>query len=139
MTTAEQAILSRVEDNVLSRVVEAQNADQEGIAMPFIVVSFGTPVRAAGDHHLVSSRNDTKIGVVTFRVVSTTAASARQVRDKLVNWMEGWSPTNSGEMILEIGVGTDNATTNVKPDRFYQTLGFTYRTNLAWVGNPPTT
>lgn len=134
----ENSILDRLRENVLSRVVETENAADTGIAMPFLVVSFGTPIRASGDHGLVSSRNDTKIGSVVVRVVSATAESARQVRDKVVYWLEGWSPENSGELLLEMGIGTDNATPTTKPTRFYQTIGFTYRTNLAWVGEPPT-
>ena len=134
----ENSILSRLRGNVLSRVVESENATDTGIAMPFLVVSFCAPVRAAGDHGLVNSRNDTKIGSVVVRVVSDTAESARQVRDKVVYWLEGWSPANSGELLLEMGIGTDNATPTTKPTRFYQTIGFTYRTNLKWVGEPPT-
>lgn len=134
----ENSILSRLSANVLSRIVETENGTDTGIAMPFLVVSFGAPIRAAGDHGLVNSRNDTKIGSVVVRVVSSTAESARQVRDKVVYWLEGWSPSNSGELLLEMGIGTDNATATTKPTRFYQTIGFTYRTNLAWVGEPPT-
>lgn len=134
----ENSILSRLRDNVNPRVVETENGTDEGIAYPFLVVSFGTPIRAAGDHGLVNSRNDTKIGSVVVRVVSTTAESARQVRDKVVHWLEGWSPANSGELLLEMGIGTDNATATTKPTRYYQTIGFTYRTNLKWVGLPPT-
>ena len=134
----ENSVLSRLRDNVNPRVVETENGTDEGIAYPFLVVSFGTPIRAAGDHGLVNSRNDTKIGSVVVRVVSTTAESARQVRDKVVYWLEGWSPANSGELLLEMGIGTDNATATTKPTRYYQTVGFTYRTNLKWVGLPPT-
>lgn len=134
----ENSILSRLRDNVLSRIVETENGTDTGIAMPFLVVSFGAPIRAAGDHGIVNSRNDTKIGSVVVRVVSSTAESARQVRDKVVYWLEGWSPSNSGELLLEMGIGTDNATATTKPTRYYQTIGFTYRTNLKWVGEPPT-
>src|SRR5690606_25068081 len=95
----ENEILARVRDNVLSRVVETENGTDEGIAMKFRVVSFGARIRASGDHGIVNSRNDTKIGSVVIRVVSTTAEPARQVRDKVVYWLEGWSPTNSGELL----------------------------------------
>ncbi len=137
-TLIENSVLSRLRDNVNPRVVESENGTDKGIAYPFLVVSFGTPIRAAGDHGLVNSRNDTKIGSVVVRVVSDTAESARQVRDKVVYWLEGWSPANSGELLLEMGIGTDNATATTKPTRYYQTIGFTYRTNLKWVGLPPT-
>lgn len=133
-TPTEDDILNRIQTQVLPRVVEIEALEATQVDLPFILVEWGEPVRSGLDHHITSTRNDTLIGTGTFTVVSSDSRSAKQVGDKLRNALVGYRPVDSGEMILEGGLVTGStASTAVKPNRFYRSQGYSWRTNLSWV------
>lgn len=99
-------------------------------AMPYVVIYFGGPIRAASDHHITSTRADTTIGYCTVQVVSETDTSARDVNNRILNALVGHRPPDSGEMILETGASRSNGTNEVKPTKYYRETGYSYRSNL---------
>ena len=101
-------------------------------AMPYVLVYFTTPRRAAGDHHIVSSRHDTNTLGVTVKVVSLTYESARAAMGTVLDSLTGYRPTNSGEMILEGGSSYTPTGSGVKPTAYSREVAFTVKTNLAW-------
>jgi hypothetical protein len=101
-------------------------------AYPYAVIYFGGPFRAAGDHHMTSTRNDTNIAYCTVRVVSETDKSARDVNNRIRNALVGHIPPDSGEMGLEGGLTFNNGSGAVKPTKFFRETGYTFRTNLNW-------
>lgn len=101
-------------------------------AMPYVVIYFGDPIRASGDHHMVSTRNDTNIGYCTVRVTSSTDTSARDVNDLIRDALVGFRPTDCGEMSLGGRMAYSNGSNDVKPTKYYRETGYSYRTNLQW-------
>lgn len=99
-------------------------------AMPYVVIYFGGPIRAASDHHITSTRADTTIGYCTVQVVSETDTSARDVNNRILNALVGHRPPDCGEMVLETGAARSNGTNEVKPTRYYRETGYSYRSNL---------
>jgi hypothetical protein len=132
-TPTEDDIVARISTQVIPRVVDTEVPEATTVAVPYILIEWGGPVRSEQDHHITSTVNDTLIGYGTFTVVSSDARSAKQVADKLRKALTGYRPVDSGEMILEGGVTYSNATTTVKPNRFYRSLAYSWRTNLSWV------
>lgn len=132
----ENSIVNRVKDKVLQRVYTSEVPDNESPAMPYIVANFSYPTRTARDRHITNVRNDTRMGVATFRVVSTTDTSARAIANKLDSFLVGWEPTNSGQMIPEFNTQFSAAGATTQPTLYYRTMGFTFRTNLTWVNEP---
>lgn len=100
--------------------------------MPYVVLYFGGPIRAATDHHITSTRNDTTIGYCTARVVSSTDTSARDVNNRIRNALVGHRPPDAGEMVLEGGLSRSNGTGAVPPTKYYRETGYSYRCNLSW-------
>lgn len=100
--------------------------------MPYVVLYFSPPIRAARDRGIVSTRHDTNLLGVSVEIVSTTDDSARAVQDIVLDTLVGYRPTNSGELILEGGTSYASAATTVKPSRYTRSIGFTARTNLSW-------
>ena len=104
-----------------------------GLFPPYGVVYFGGPVRAAGDHGIVSSRHDTHIVYCTVQINAARSSEAKLVKDQAVNLLAGHKPPDAGEMILEGGVGySRNATNNELPTVYVREVAFTMRSNLAW-------
>lgn len=101
-------------------------------AVPYGIVYFGGPIRAAGDHHITSVKNDTQIGYCTVQTVSSTYESARAVNDRVRKELTGFIPPDCGEMIPEGSMTYARGTDDVAPTKYYRETGFTYRTNLSW-------
>lgn len=136
MKETEDAIKARVASKGVSRVYVAEVPPGETPALPFVILNFGYPTRAGTDRHLTNVRNDTRIGTLTVRVVSSTVDSARDLADQIDLYLTGWEPTNSGQLTPEFNVQSTNATATTQPTRYYRTMGYTYRTNLKWINEP---
>jgi len=130
--TYEDAITARVQ-SVAPRVwVNEVPDDVLTPAMPYVVLYFGGPIRAAFDHHIAGSRNDTLVAYCTAQVISETDTSARDVADRVRDALSGFIPPNCGELTIEGGLSYSNASNTVPPTKFYREVGATFRTNLQW-------
>jgi hypothetical protein len=99
---------------------------------PYIVVYFGGPIRAAGDHHITSSRNDTNIFYCTVQVIGRTDKAARDVNNLIRDSLTGFRPPDCGEMVLEGGLSYSSGNGDTKPTDYYRETGYSMRTNLSW-------
>lgn len=132
-TPTEDDITARIVARVLPRVVDTEVAEAVSVSLPYILIEWGEPVRTELDHHITSTVNDTLRGFATFTVVAPDPNTAKRVGDKLRKALVGYRPVDSGEMILEGGLSSSNASTTVKPTRYYRSQGYSWMTNLSWV------
>lgn len=132
----ENAIVDRLRTKVVPRVYVSEVPTQDEPPLPFIVIAFNFPIRTARDRHLTNVRNDTRIGIASLRVVSSDIDSANAIMDKVDDYLTGWEPPNSGQMIPEFNTRFSSAGTTTQPTRYYRTMGYTFRTNLNWVEEP---
>lgn len=103
-----------------------------GLFSPFYVVYFGGPIRAARDRGLVSTRNDTTIVYCTVEVYAPKASTAALLKDRLVDLITGFTPTDCGEMTLEGGLAYSRASNTVRPTQYIDSTSWTTRSNLSW-------
>jgi|SRR5690554_243703 hypothetical protein len=136
IVAVENSIIGRIQDKVIPRVYKTEVPTNTTPDMPYVIVACNFPVRAARDRHLTNVRNDTRIGIVTIRVVSDDEASADAVMNKIDTYLTGWEPENSGQMSPDFNTRFSSAGTTTQPTRYYRTLGYTFRTNLKWVEEP---
>lgn len=135
-TATETDILNAIKTAVgHDRVWPTEVPDGQDAAFPYVIVYFGEPIRASGGRHITSTRDDLLIGYITVQVVSTTDASANAVKNRIKAALTGFRPVDSGEMVLEGGMGYSAAQTQVKPTRYFRELAFSYRTNLTGAGD----
>ena len=118
----------------LSEVPEDDALDwNNGLFSPYVVLYFGGPIRAAGDHSLVSTRYDTTIVYCTMEIYAPLARTARTIKNNLVNLLVGYYPTDCGELTLEGGLAFTKASNIVRPTQYIESVGLSARSNLSWV------
>lgn len=103
-----------------------------GLFQPFIVVYLGGPIRAARDHNITGTRNDTTILYWTVEVYAPRAADATSIKGRLTSLLTGFVPPDCGELTLEGGMNYSRSSNQVRPTQFIAGLGFTARSNLSW-------
>lgn len=135
----EEAIESRLDANMAQQIFnseapeDAELAIVNGLFKPYLVLYFGGPVRAQGDHHIVSTRHDTTIFYCTVQVNAARYTEARDIKDRVVELLTGFRPPNAGEMILEGGMGySRNAGSKELPTVYVRETAFTMRANLSF-------
>lgn len=135
-TEATDAIVARLSSETGIAVYEAQVPDEalspsnNGIANPFYVVRFGGPVRAARGKSITSSRDHVNIMFVTVACMAPTIDAMKWLYGKAIDVLTGYTPPNSGEMILEGGLSYSEGISTVKPTKYLKDVNFTFRTNL---------
>jgi hypothetical protein len=118
---------------VIPRVFVDEVPDNEPTPKyPYAMLYFGGPIRAAGDHHMTSTRNDTNILYCTVQVLSQTSKSARDVNNRIREALVGHRPPDCGEMVLEGGLAYSSGNGDTKPTIYYRETGYSMRTNLSW-------
>lgn len=139
VSPAYDSILDRLKNSLSAyKVYETEVPQGEsvptsnGIIKPYIVVGFGNPIRSARDHHIVGSRNDTSVIFCSVQVIAPVARDARLVRDKVINALVDFRPTDAGPMILEGQNQPANANNNAPPTAYSSHVWFTFRHNLTW-------
>lgn len=104
-----------------------------GLFAPYVVLYFGGPIRAAGDHSLVSTKYDTTIVYCTIEAYAPVASTAGLIKDNLVTLLVGFYPTDCGELTLEGGFAFSKASNVIRPTQYVDSVGFSARSNLSWV------
>lgn len=136
IVAVENSIISRLKTKVIPRVYDTEVDTSATPSYPYMVVNFSFPTRTGRDRHLTNVRNDTRVGVVTIRVISTDAASAKAIMNKADDYLTGWEPTNSGALVPDFNTQFSTPGTTTQPALYYRTMGYTFRTNLKWVTEP---
>lgn len=104
----------------------------DGLFDPFTIVYFGGPIRTGTDHHLTGTRNDTTFVYCTIEVSAPRADVAGLIKDKIIDLLTGFRPTDCGEMVLEGGGQFSRAANEVRPTVYIESTAFTARSNLSW-------
>ena len=113
-----------------ARVFDTQVPDNQPTpAMPYVILQWVEPTRTATDHHLTGVRDDTMRGAVVVQITSSTAASAKDVKNLLAGVLTGYRPTDCGELIPEGGSSYSIAEEQPKPTRFIRELYYSFITN----------
>lgn len=128
-TQTEAEIIARVK-TVISRVYISEPPAGVDPGDPFVVVYFGDPIRASGDHHITTVRHDTMIGYLTVQVASRTDAAANAIKNRIKDALVGFIPYDSGEIAAEGGVSRSRSAIESVPQMYYRENGYSYRTNL---------
>lgn len=128
-TQTEASIIAQIK-TVFSRVYISEPLAGTDPGDPFVVVYFGDPIRAAGDHHLTTARYDTMIGYLTVQVASRTDTAANAVKNRIKSALVGFRPFDSGEIVAEGGVSRSRSAIESVPQMYYRENGYSYRTNL---------
>lgn len=101
-----------------------------GLFSPYIVLSFGGPIRSARDKGIVSTKYDTTILYCTVEVYAPRSDDAALIKDDVVKRLTGFRPTDCGEMVLEGGLAYSRASNDVRPTIYVESTAFTTRGNL---------
>ena len=113
-----------------ARVFDAAIPDNQPTpAMPYVVVQWIEPTRTAFDHHLTGVRDDSMRGAVRVIITSSTAASVRDMKNILSPLLNGFRPTDCGELTAEGGVSYSVAQEQPKPTTFVRELYYSFITN----------
>lgn len=106
------------------------NPTDNGIMLPFYVVRFGGPVRAARGRSITTSRDHVNIMFLTVACMAAEPEALKWLYGQALNVLTGFVPPDSGELILEGGLSYSEAISTVKPSRYLKDISFTFRTNL---------
>ena len=113
-----------------SRVFDTEVPDTSPTpAMPYVIVQWVEPTRTAFDHHLTGVRDDSMRGAVIVQILSSTAASVRDMKNVLHPLLTGYRPTDCGELIPEGGSSYSVAQEQPKPTTFIRQLYYSFITN----------
>jgi hypothetical protein len=119
--------------SICSRVYDAQVPDNTTAPKrPYVVLYWIRPVRTGTDHHLHSSRPDTRRAGLIIQVTSDTPGSAAAVADAIDNALSGFRPTDCGEMIPEGRLPFSFSNSVPRPSTYTEELYFTFTTNHSW-------
>lgn len=102
-----------------------------GLMNPFIVLYFGGPIRAAGDHHLNSSRADTTILYVTVECFGARAVDALDIKGLLIDELVDFQGDDFSALILGGSLQYSRSSNTVRPTQYVEAQSFTTRSNLS--------
>lgn len=103
----------------------------DGMLRPFVVLYFGGPIRAANDHSLVSSRNDTTILYFTVECYAGREWDAVKLKGILVDALCGLTGNDFGELILNGSMSYSRSSNKVRPTLYVESFALTCRSNLS--------
>lgn len=106
------------------------NPTDNGIMLPFYVVQYGGPVRAAKGRNITTSRDHVNIMFLTIACMAAEPEAMKWLYGQALNALTGFRPPDSGELILEGGLSYSEGISTVKPTRYLKTISYTFRTNL---------
>lgn len=102
-----------------------------GVVKPYIILTFGGPVRAARDRGIVGSARDTNVMWVMLECVSNDRNVARDLKVKAMSALVDLEPSDSGRLTLDGGNSYTFAKTTSVPLRFVENLRFSFHHNLS--------
>lgn len=106
------------------------NPTDNGIILPFYVVRWGGPVRAARGRNITTSRDHVNIIFLTVACMAGEETAMKWAYGQALDTLTGFIPPDSGELILEGGLSYSEGISTVKPTRYLKDISFTFRTNL---------
>ena len=127
----EDDIVTRLK-TIIPRVYTTEVEAGVSPVYPLIVAYFGTPVRMAHGRSIMSTRQDALRGYGRFDVAAPTDAAARVIKDRILDSMVGYRPTNAGEMTLEGGAQYARASLDGGEPLYYRSVALSWVTNLAY-------
>ena len=104
---------------------------QTGIMQPFVVLSFGGPIRAALDRGLVSARYDTTILYITVDAYAGRAKDAETIKGYLFENLTGFVPKDASELVPTGGMTYSRSSNSTRPTQYIAALSFECRGNLS--------
>jgi len=131
-----QDILAKVREIPDVQVFETEREAETSLTYtdetfnPYIVVTFGAPVRAAYGRNIVSSRWDINVMWMTAICVAPIASMARSIRDQVNDKLTEFVPTDAGPLQLSGGANYGSANDLTDPVRYVSGTMFTFRHNL---------
>lgn len=135
--TAELDILQHFKSSVNAPVFEVEVDDDavlptsaDGLTLPYYVISFGGPIRAAAGRGITSVRDDVMRSYVSVYCVAPDADAMRSIKNTAFDVLTGYIPDNASELIPEGGLAYGQGNTTIRPTRYMKFLVWTYRTNL---------
>ena len=102
-----------------------------GLVEPFIVLYFGGPIRAAGDHNLYDYRNDTTNLYVTVDCTSGRYWDSQLLKGHMLEMLTGFKTDDSSPLCPGGGLTYDRASNAVRPTLYVASQSFTCRSNLS--------
>lgn len=103
----------------------------DGLFRPYLVASFGGPVRSARDRSLVTTRWDATILTFVVEAHAPTATAARQIQGEVIDLMTGFRATDCGELTLEMVGRRTRASNSIRPTVHIAAVGFSCVSNLS--------
>lgn len=135
--TSEEDILNYFRSSVVAPVFEVEVDDIEelptspdGLTLPYFVISFGGPIRAARGRGITGVRDDVMRSYVSVYCVAHDADALRELRRQAFDVLTGYIPENGSELIPEGGLAYGQGNTTIRPTRYMKFLVWTYRTNM---------
>lgn len=102
---------------------------QGGKLLPYVATYSGGPIRAAGGHHIVGSRNDVTVLFWTVQVWAPTIQIARFYKGKITE-LAGRVLVDSSELVLAGGNTFTRSSNEVRPTQYVEEVQFTTRSNM---------
>lgn len=118
--------MTEVPEDVLKSMVNGKWA-------PYIVLTFAGPDRVLADRSLTGlGRHDSYRNLLTVEACAMTDAVASRVKDKVVDALIGFRPTDCDVLVLRGGGNYARSATTVRPATYVHTVGFTFLSNMTW-------
>ena len=118
----------------LSKIPEDESLtydEDTGLVEPFIVMYFGGPIRAAGDHNLCDYRHDTTNLYITVDCYSGRYWDSQLLKGHTLEMLTGFKTDDSSPLCPGGGLNFDRASNAVRPTLYVASQSFTCRSNLS--------
>ncbi len=118
----------------LSKIPEDESLtydEDTGLVEPFIVMYFGGPIRAAGDHNLCDYRHDTTNIYITVDCYSGRYWDSQLLKGHTLEMLTGFKTDDSSPLCPGGGLNFDRASNAVRPTLYVASQSFTCRSNLS--------
>ena len=102
-----------------------------GLMHPFVVLSFGGPIRAAMDRGLVSAKHDVTILYISLDVYAGRADDAEEIKGYLFEHLTGFVPVGASELVPTGGMSYSRSSNSTRPTQYIAALSFECRGNLS--------
>lgn len=125
-------VVQRLRDNTPYTVYSPARGDDEydDYSKPFIAISNGGPVPAAGDRGIIGARYDGKILFWSINTYAPDSDEALYAKWRVLDLLEGFVPENATELIAKGGMAYSRKRNEVRPALFVESIAFEARTNL---------
>ena len=103
-----------------------------GVVKPYVVLTFGGPIRVQADRGIVESKRDTTLYWVIIECVSNDLGVARKLKVDVISQLEDYVPNNSGRVVVDGGFSDTITKTSAIPKRFVEATRMSFHHNLNW-------